>query len=86
MQLIECIIGYQERGNKIALGPAGVGGRTPQKYMDGKLSHRKRSRAVITKFETHQILSLSTKISSFGMKKLQNLEFWHEKTRDSVNL
>jgi len=44
-------------------------------------------RPVITKkLETHQILSLSTKISSFGIKKLQNLEFWHEKTRDSVNL
>jgi len=23
---------------------------------------------------------------SFGMKKLQNLEFWHEKPRDLVNL
>jgi len=39
-----------------------------------------------TKFETREILSLSIKILSFGMKKLQNLEFWHEKTQDLVNL
>jgi len=35
---------------------------------------------VITKFKTREISSLST------MKRLQNLEFWHEKTRDKKNL
>jgi len=37
------------------------------------LGQHPRERSVITKFETHQILSLSTKISSFGIKKLTDL-------------
>jgi len=35
---------------------------------------------VITKFKTREISSLST------MKRLQNLELWHEKARDKKNL